>query len=479
MVPPAREAVIAVSAIFVAAALFVVFAVLGYPLVNELLDTTPLRRVLLAPVTGLCAITVPVATLNHLGLPVGAVGRPVLFAGLFAAAVYYAVRRPRVPWREARPFVAVAAIALAVAAWPMAVFGFDWLSFGNDDMTTYLLGGNHFFSHGYFQLPPTGELLSERDPSWNTSFYYSFDEVRYAAPLMLAWVMSIAGLSAGAAFMPMIVALHLVAIFSAGALLAARDDRGRAALVACLLLAVSANLLSGTLRQLLPQDFGLAVLAGAASLLMRSLPVNRAALLKGALLGSLFAGTLAIAYPEVMPFLVVPALLYVSLSIVRVRTSWRSWALLAGVVVLGSLAITNENVPGSIALLLKQSHVAAGAGAAYDRVLFAEFLTPLVFPLLWGFATVGATIGPWSVVAVTCGLLATAGAFVAAVRYSLALEPAAMILLVMLLVFVQLMLTGGSFGLFKLTMYVQPFLLGTLACVLVDAFATRARLERT
>ena len=78
------------------------------------------------------------------------------------------------------------------------VFSFDWLSFGNDDMTTYLLGGNHFFAHGYFQLPSVAELVGERDPSWNTSFFYSFDEVRYASPLMLAWVMSVAGLSSGA-----------------------------------------------------------------------------------------------------------------------------------------------------------------------------------------------------------------------------------------------------------------------------------------
>jgi hypothetical protein len=65
----------------------------------------------------------------------------------------------------------------------------------------------------------------------------------------------------------------------------------------------------------------------------------------------------------------------------------------------------------------------------------------------------------------------------AAVRYSLALEPAAIVLLVMLIVFTQLMWSGGSFGLFKLTMYVQPFLLGTLACVLVDTFATAVRRE--
>jgi hypothetical protein len=230
---------------------------------------------------------------------------------------------------------------------------------------------------------------------------------------------------------------------------------------------------------LLPQDFGLAVLAGAAALLMRPPPRARTAMLKGAALASLFAGTLAIAYPEVMPFLIVPALAYAALSIVRAKTSPRSWALIAGVVVLGSIAVANENIPGSIALLLKQSQVAAGAGAAYDRALFAEFLTPLVFPLLWGFATVGATIGVWSVVAVICGLLATLGAYVAAVRYSLALEPAALILIVMLIVFAQLMVTGGSFGLFKLTMYVQPFLLGTLACVLVDTFAMRTARERT
>ena len=154
-----------VGALFVTVALFAVFAVVGYPVVHELLDATPLRRMLLAPVTGLCALTVPVATLNHLGLPVSAVGRPVLFAGLHrrggllrrcAGRAYRGAKRV--------PFVAVLAVALAVAAWPMAVFGFDWLSFGNDDMTTYLLGGNHFFAHGYFQLPPAAELVERARP---------------------------------------------------------------------------------------------------------------------------------------------------------------------------------------------------------------------------------------------------------------------------------------------------------------------------
>ena len=462
------------GALFVTFALFVVFAVLGYPIVYELLDA-PLRRLLLAPVSGLCVMTVPVAVLNHVGLPVSAVGRPVLFVGLVVAAAYYVVRRPRVPWRAAAPYAAVLAVGLGLAAWPMTVFNFDWLSFGNDDMTTYLLGGNHFFAHGYFQLPSPAELLSERDPSWNTSFFYSYDEVRYASPLMLAWVMSVAGLSSGASFMPMIVALHLVVIVSAGALLASRDDRGRAALLTCLLLALSANLLSGTLRQLLPQDFGLALLAGAAAMMMRPPPDSRAALLKGAVLAALFAGTLVIAYPEVMPFLIVPAALYAGLSIRRARTSWRSWAVLGGVVALGAVVIANENLPAEIAFFFRQAQVATAAGSAYDRGLFAAFLTPLVFPLLWGFATVGATIGPLTVPAVICGALATLAAAVAAVRYSLALEPVAMVLLVMLALFVELMWSGGSFGLFKLTMYVQPFLLGTLACFFVDVFAPRAK----
>ena len=456
------------AALGVTVALFVLFAVVGYPIADALFDTKPLQRALLAPVAGLCALTIPVATLNHIGFPVRTVGLPIAGLALIAAAAYCIARRPRVPWREALPFAAVTLLAFAVAAWPMTVFGFDWVSFGNDDMTTYVLGGNHFFAHGYFQLPPLGDLMNERDPSWNTSFFYSFDEVRYASPLMLAWVMSVTGLSAGAAFMPMIVALHLVVIVTAGALLAARDDRGRAALIACVLLAVSANLLSGTLRQLLPQDFGLALLAGAAAVLLRPPPTGRGAVVRRIALGSLLAGTLVITYPEVIPFFVIPAALYVAASVVRTPRSWCVWLVLVGAVAAGAVVVANENVPGAIALLFRQAQVATVQGSAYDRVLFAEFLTPLVFPLLWGFATVGGAIGPWSALAVACGGLATIGACAAAIRYSIALEPVALMLLVMLAVFVQLMMNGGSFGVFKLTMYVQPFLLGTLACGVVD-----------
>lgn len=462
------------EALAVTLALFVLLGAAGYWIVDALLDTTPLQRLLLAPVSGLCAFTVPVATLNHIGLPVGAIGRPVMWGVLLAAAAYHVVRRPPVPWRRAWPFAAVLVVALVVAGWPMALFGFDWVSFGNDDMTTYLLGGNHFFSHGFFQLPTASELLSERDPSWDTSFYYSFSEVRYASPLMLAWVMSVTGLSAGAAFMPMIVALHLVVIASTAGLLAARDDRGRAAFIACVLLAVSANLLSGTLRQLLPQDFGLAVLAATVAALLRPPPQTRAELIRRAVIGSLYAGTLTIAYPEVLPFLLAPAALYVAMSITRARTSWKTWALLGAAVVIGTLLVVNENVPGEIALFIKQAKTATPGGSAYDRVLFAEFLTPLVFPLLWGFSGVGAVPGFWTAVGAVVGAAATAGAAVAAVRYTLALEATAMVLLAMLAIFVQLMWSGGSFGLFKLTMYVQPFLMGTVAICAADLIARRA-----
>jgi hypothetical protein len=463
------------GALAVTVVLFVLLAFIGYPVVSALFGAKPLQRLLLAPVTGLCALTFPVATLNHVGLPVRIFGLPVLVVALAAAGAYYVVRRPRVPWREVLPFAGVLVIALAIAAWPMAVFNFDWLAFGNDDMTTYTLSANHFYSHGFFQLPPVGELMNERDPSWNASFFYSFDEVRYAAPLMLAWVMSITGLSSAAAFMPTIVALHLVAIAAAGALLAARDDRGRAALIACALLAVSAGLLSGTLRQLLPQDFALAVVAGAAATLLRP-PLDRGrALLARAALGALFVGTLVIEYPEILPFFIVPAGLYVALSVFRSREGRRSWAIIAAVVALGAIVIANENLPGELALFVKQAQVATATGSAYDRVLFAEFLTPLVFPLLWGFATVGGAFGAWSVVAVFCGGLATIAACVAAVRYSAALEPAAIILLVMLVIFVQLEWTGSSFGVFKLTMYAQPFLMCTLACWLADMTARRGR----
>ena len=458
-------------------ALFVVFAVVGYPIVVELLDTTPLQQVLLAPVAGLCAITFAVATINHLGAPVGPIGQPVLWIALLAAAAYYVRRRPRIPWREARPFLIVLAAAFAIVAWPMALFNFDWISYGNADMPVYLLGGNHFFSHGYFQLPPASELFNERDPSWNTSFYYSFSEVRYAAPLMLAWAMSVTGLSAGAAFMPMIVALHLIVIASASGLLAARGDRGRAALLACVLLAVSANLLSGTLRELLPQDFGLAVLAGAVATLLRALPQTRAAILKRVVLGSLFAGTLVIGYPEVVPFLIAPAGFYAALRLFRSRADWRRWALLGAAVLFGTLVVANENVPGAIGLLFKQAAAATPAGAANNRELFSEFLTPLVFPLFWGLATVGSGFGAWTGLAIACAAIAMAGAYVAAVRYSIAMEPTAMILLVMLATFVQLMLTSGAFGTFKLAMYIQPFLLGTLACWLADILGSRAARE--
>ena len=57
-------------------------------------------------------------------------------------------------WRRAWPYGVVLAFALVATGRPMFKYGFDWVSYCNDDMANYALAADWFYHHGYYDLPP-------------------------------------------------------------------------------------------------------------------------------------------------------------------------------------------------------------------------------------------------------------------------------------------------------------------------------------
>ncbi|MGA3007843.1 MAG: hypothetical protein ABSE59_08130, partial [Opitutaceae bacterium] len=226
-------------ALFLVVALFLYLAFVGQAVVSLL---RPRLGVLwswfIAPTVGLALVMTLVTHLNVWGWPVKAFG-PELTLGLFiGAAGVLAWRRPVLPWRALTPFLLIACGSLLYFGWPALRFGFNWVSYGNDDMTNYTLAADRFLNHGYYDVPTLADIKG-RDYTQIYWFLHALGQIRPGAELLVAWVASTTGLNAHQAFMPTILMLAWLQLFALGALALSRGRHRRMALLAFLLLATS------------------------------------------------------------------------------------------------------------------------------------------------------------------------------------------------------------------------------------------------
>lgn len=468
-------------------ALFLYFLLVGSAVVRALHATrSAVQDLLIAPAVGAGVVLLTVFLLNRAGLPVLAYAR-WLTPALAAAAVggHLRVTHRRRPagdgisggrtllagvasgWPVLRaylPFLAVVVLAAWLTGRPMLRWGFDWLSLCNDDMTNYCLSAERFLHHGFADPPNIDDLLAGRD--WTQAYWqlHVVTMVRPGSELMIAWVAATTGLTVHAAFMPLIVSFLLLLVSAAAGLVHRADDRRVPALLAALLVATSAQLTFGTLYQLIAQQIGLALLCVNLAVLCRPLGglCRRRLAHHGALVGLLVAAQL-VTYPEVNPFLAAAFAVYVGVAVVRRREPWKP---LLGVLAVGAAAaavLLNTYVYDAVAFMVNQREQAARTGDV-TTTYFPFFLVPGGLASVWGFVGLTAAVPEpqyswW--IAAGAALLLVAAAVVA--RQAWRGEPAAALALVFVVLALVLFRMRAGFGLYKLAMFAQPVVLGTLA----------------
>jgi hypothetical protein len=451
-------------------AIFCFWSFVGFAIVSTLLTRRNLlQSALLAPVTGMGAVVVLVTALNWVG-PVRIVG-PIATLLLLALSAWLLRRRHTpVPFRKLAPFAAMLLLAALATGYPMLRFGFNWVSYGNEDMANYSLGGKFFLNHGQFTPPAAQDILADRDGSLFYWYFYVMTPIRHGVEEVLAWVLSLTGLSSHQGFMPAILAFQLVLIAATAALVLQSKKYRRAALLVCFWLALSALITLGTVYQLFGQVGGLAALAGAAAVfLRRSADTPRSQLL----LGGLLLASLGLFYPEVLPFLVIAYVVYQAISIMhgcaRIRDVVGTWPILVW-----SLLFVNISLPVIALTLFGQVQAVAPGRTPAD--LFPYYMTPAAFAYLWGFRAISeASTGIFLDVAIIAGALLFLLAIVGAVWHAWKRRPVAIVCLIMLALSLVLFGTGSEFGLFKIAMYLQPFLLALMVLTWYDLRALAGR----
>jgi hypothetical protein len=432
----------------------------------------------ISPTVGLALVIILMTRLNIWGIPVKTFG-PWLAGGLavFAAAVI-AWRRPVLPWRQLRPFALLTMLFVVYAGWPMFRFGFNWISYGNDDMANYCLAADRFLNHGYYDLPEQTQLEG-RDYPQHYWFMHGLQQIRPGSELMLAFASSITRLTPHEVFMPVIMMFSMLQIWAMGAVAIVRGRYRKIALLAFFLFATSPLFGLGTLYQLIAQVGGIAILLTALAVLLST----RECTWRRVLLGGVITSCLGIFYPEVAPFVALSIICYGLHLRYTEPTALKQFSL----VIIGTAAITFVFLGTStyqfINTLVMQSVGSAGLGSMAEindqsggLVLFPWTLVPSFVPMLFGLHAFGVVgYDPLISIQIAVGILFLIFFIWMAFSQLLRREPAGYIAVIMLALGFFLFFKGQDFGLFKLGMFAQPVITLLLAHEFFKLLASPAR----
>ena len=448
--------------------LFVYFWVIGYAVVAALHTQRDLvRNALIAPAVGVVCTIYPVYLLSRLGFPVRSFAHILTAITIAVAVILLVWRRPLVPRRHLVPYLPILVFAFAAVGWPLLSAGFAWLGSINPDMSNYVLLAHRLAEQAYIQAPDPTVWRQQSD--WVAySVVYTAIGSRSGAELLLAWLIVLTGWNGAIVYMPLLIALHVALITAATALISTPHRYAR--LLAAVLLSSSATLTLGIVFQLLAQVLGLLLLAlGSVLCLAPIYRLSWRAFSKFVPLAAITMATLMLTYPEVLPFFGIAFLLYHGFAANEFRRFLRpALVTIPAIAILGSLLITPDAI-GYFTFLVGQAR-SSQANMALPE-LFPYFLVPQGLAALWGFPIVGAQL---HVAVIVVGIIVGAGLGIAAIASTVWLirrrEPEAALAAVMIALAPFLFFANSGFGLLKLAMFAQPFLLSTLVVALCRLF---------
>ncbi len=451
------------------ATLFLYFWLVGYPIVTLLHTRRDLvRNALIAPAVGVVITIYSSYVLSRIGVPVGQFARLLAVATLGLSGTIWIWRKPLLPGRHLAPYILILLFAFFATGWPLLTLGFAWVGDVNQDMMHYVLGAHRLVDQAYIQAPDPQTWLSRSD--WTVYFAIAPAlGLRTGSELLLAWSIALTGREGVAAYMVLLVAVHVALVFTATALISTPYRYAR--ILTALLMSAAGMLSVSVALQLMAQVLGLMVLSLLTLLCLRPFHQfgSRVSLHFVALTGLVMAASF-LTYPEVLPFFGIAFMINQAVFGNEMRSLGRVFVGMTAVVFIAAI-LTAPDVVG-LATFLLESAQAANTG---KRVLtqFPYFLVPTGLAALWGLTRFAPGESPAVPIAIVAGAALTFGGIASTFWLVWRREPAAAVAVVMLALAAYLFATDNGFGTLKFALYVQPFMLpvSVLALCLVTRSA--------
>nr|MBA2385112.1 hypothetical protein [Actinomycetota bacterium] len=451
-------------AILLTLALFLVWCAVG--LVGLLVvraDLGELRIALTAPILGSALTVVPLFVLSNGGAPMETAAPPALALLLAVSVVVLAWRRPRLSLALA-PVGALCLLELALVGRPMLEFGFDWIANANGDMAYYVLSATHLVGDG-LQSPVNVDALANNQGFPSSAQGLSLSGLRPGTQITLAGLAATTGKAPLALYMPMSLAIAMSGICATASLAMQASRRWWSAAAAAALLVASPIAGYGILQQLLPQNWGLGLAVALFSWLLRpEIHRNRGPCMAD--LGVIAVLTVAlflVAY-EVALSVIAAYGLFVGVLLVRRRLSLRAVGLLWAVPVVATVVAANTFLPRAVEYI-DRFVLQFGISEGFKGISqFGYAVVPNALPGATGLRSLFASPqAPYTTLLILAAAALFVGALIVAFTTAARGAAAGVALVGYLAVGILLATNGNDFGLFKLYMYVQPFLAAAIA----------------
>lgn len=456
--------------------LFAYWFVVGYGVLS-ILNTRrhTIQNMMFAPTIGLVVSIVGVFNLSWLGLPVKVFAWPLCLSLFIVSLGILYFKKAIFPRRQYLPFFVIILIALYITARPLLEFGFSWLSYINSDMLFYCKGAERFIHYGFSDAPTAKMLTNGRDYSLPFWFVYVPGMERSGSELLLAWVSKLICLSPDRVYMPLILGLNFVLIHAIIGLNYINKKYRFLALLSAFLYSCAALANLGVFYQLIAQVNGLALLVVCTSfLLIKTIPYFKHSLLKYSILASLLLSAFALFYPELISFFVLSVLLYYAILLIKKEFPAKQFALLLGGIIVGLIIFLRSYIANALLFAFVQI---GHANLIFDvsKILFPYFLIPSGLANLWGMQPI-ANLSPEPVLSISIlsGLILLVCVTVfAVIQLWNKQNRIAASFLAMLLLMAHFFIDSGDFILFKLAMYIQPFLWSLFSAMIISWFSHR------
>ena len=451
--------------------LFVFWAILGRAILAVFIPRMlgVLRPWLLAPAVGFATLSIPVALLNQLGLPIKSFAWILTIGLLLGAGIALKLKKTLFPLKALLPILGALVFSLLWTAWPALKFSFNWVSIVNDDYCNYCLAAERFKDFGFYHVPSHSDFLG-RDYAQYYWLMHAIGLMRFGSEHALAWVVSLVPLPAFEIFMPTIMGFALSQVCAATALVLMVGRRRRYAYWTAAFLVVSPMFLYGILYQLIAQVSGVSLLLTVVTLLTAQINTRkRGILIAYAIPVSIVGASLCIYYPEVTPFAALSISAYHFIKWVRNRCFPSIHVVLIQYSILGTVILLRYNFISYLYTLVNQ-FVGASRKVDLSLSMFPFFLVPTGLASVFGFQPMMGDISdPWASVIIILGFILLLICIFYAIKSSISIVPAAVLLGVELLMAAWLYRSGNDFGLYKMVMFMQPVLMASLVSSVLES----------
>jgi hypothetical protein len=406
--------------------------------------------------------------LSRAGLAINSFATLLVAFFILASLFVLAWRRPIIDGKGAFYGILFIICALLWIGRPLLLHGFNWVAFSNEDAHFYRNNALRLLHHGFFEIPKSPLLLTDRDDSAPTFFASPLQGgYRPLFDLFLALVGAVSRISIVKIYMPIVASLFALeaaaaVTFGASILPRATSRRVKVALLLISLTAIfaasSAIAVGGELG---PQIIGITLLASILAISgEREGNLSEVAWMRWAFGAAILGAGLLEGYAEVAPFLfgsfVVAVFLRPRQVIATVRAQWQL-ILKCSLVLIGTIALAlNAQLIGTLYLI---SFVVGGTSESAGQIQYPAYLIPTGPAVLWGiFPSSASQQSGASQLLIGLGLVIMALYFVSVLRMRIAAPRLFSINVIIIALGFLLFTKRADFGLYKLTMYAQPFI---------------------